>query len=214
MSESEEEIIRRAFAEAVSGLGPLWLYAKSDDFGGLTLAAYIAPADLRGSFVARLCADLKLNPEVITETVRLAYTDFLKSAPEAINIAITELSAVSAAGALERLGYKVETRIVSAPELGHPAGDRIALEVKSRGNLIERTVIDRGRLSQWKREDLEPVIQGALALLPRARRNYGNVLSILRGIYGDNAPDTPEALRKVIDRADIDWKKLKADFSE
>lgn len=69
-----------------------------------------------------------------------------------------------------------------------------------------------GQHSQWTKDELERVVRGVLAILPTPRsRTYDKVTKILKGLYGDRAPESGEALRKMLDRFGLDWKKLKPD---
>lgn len=67
-----------------------------------------------------------------------------------------------------------------------------------------------GQHSQWTKDELERVVRGAIALLPNTRdRTYSRVAQILKDFYGDKAPKSGEALRKLLNRFGLDWKKLK-----
>jgi hypothetical protein len=69
----------------------------------------------------------------------------------------------------------------------------------------------RGQFSQWTSTELASAIQGTLALLPKQDRSYTKVTEVLKIIYGDRAPDSPEALRKLLKRFGLNWRGLKAD---
>jgi hypothetical protein len=69
----------------------------------------------------------------------------------------------------------------------------------------------RGHFSQWSSTELTAAIQGILALLSRQDRTYEKVTEVLKTVYGDKAPDSPEALRKLLKRFGLSWRKLKAD---
>jgi len=67
------------------------------------------------------------------------------------------------------------------------------------------------KFSQWEPDRIELEIGKAFAQLKKPRRTYENVLAILKSAHGKSAPETPEALRKVVERAGVNWKQLKAD---
>jgi hypothetical protein len=69
-------------------------------------------------------------------------------------------------------------------------------------------------LSQMEKADLKRVIKAAMTFLLPQHRTYAKVHPILRGLYGSNAPETHEALRKLLERAGLDWKELKAEVLE
>lgn len=69
----------------------------------------------------------------------------------------------------------------------------------------------RGQHSQWAKAELESVLQGAFAILPKPSHTYSEIATLLKNIYGDKAPESGEALRKLVTRIGIDWKQLKTD---
>ncbi len=69
-----------------------------------------------------------------------------------------------------------------------------------------------GKPSQWTSSELSSAIKSTLTLLPPSERSYGKVNEILKTVFGERAPETPEALRKLITRFGLNWKKLKTDI--
>jgi hypothetical protein len=184
-----------------------------DVFGGLWLYAYCVNSDLSGSWALQTCLQEKIPIEQIKELLPVAATEFHNHAPGAVSTAINELGTVCLT---ERVlnpaggGQYVMALEVTAPD-ALEVKERVRAKLSLNRGIVERRLMDKGRLSQWSKADLEPIIRRTLELLPKPRRTYENAVSILKGIYGDNAPETGEALRKALERVGIDWKALKAD---
>ncbi len=67
-----------------------------------------------------------------------------------------------------------------------------------------------GPQAQWSNRALWRAVAQALKTLQKNEQTYANVTRILKEKYPDKAPETPEALRKMLDRLGIDWKSLKS----
>ncbi|MCA1624995.1 MAG: hypothetical protein LC778_14585 [Acidobacteria bacterium] len=203
-----QEVVRSSFENFSSG----YMY---DVFDGLWLYAYCVERDISESFAVRMCKDAKLTFEQIKKLLPDAATEFMKHAPGAVATAINELGTVCVTEiAINPVGggkYMMALE-VTAPD-AIDLNERVRAKLTLNRGIVERRLMDKGRLSQWRKDDLEPIIRRTLELLPKPRRTYNNAVSVLKGIYGDNAPDSGEALRKTLERAGIDWKRLKADIS-
>ena len=66
-----------------------------------------------------------------------------------------------------------------------------------------------GPQAQWSNRALSRAVAQALRTLRKNEQTYANVTRILKEKYPDKAPETPEALRKMLDRLGINWKSLK-----
>jgi hypothetical protein len=204
------KIVETSFEHFSSG-------AMYDVFDGLWLYAYCINPDLSHSRAVKTCLGEGLTIEQIRELLPDAATEFRDNAPNAV------------ANEINALGILCLTEIVLKPTKGDKyklvlevtapdtlnalrTTERVRAELTLNRGVVERRLINKGRLSQWSKDDLEPIIRRTLELLPKPRRTYDNVLSILKGIYGDDAPETGEALRKALERIGIDWKALKADI--
>jgi hypothetical protein len=79
--------------------------------------------------------------------------------------------------------------------------------------LQERFNIQRpGRQSQWERLELMQAMKAALISLPKQERTIANAVSRLKETQPEKAPDTAEALRKIMKRQGIAWKDLKKEM--
>ncbi len=67
------------------------------------------------------------------------------------------------------------------------------------------------RLSRMNKRELEIMIRNALAVIPKPARSRRKVFEVLKTAHGENAPETEDAFRKMLERKGIDWKTLKVD---
>ncbi len=79
--------------------------------------------------------------------------------------------------------------------------------------LQERLNIQRpGRQSQWERLELMQAMKAALTSLPEQERTIANAVERLKETHPEKAPDTANALRKILKRQGIAWKDLKKEL--
>jgi gas vesicle protein len=79
--------------------------------------------------------------------------------------------------------------------------------------LQERFNLQRpGRQSQWDRLELMEAMKAVLNLLPEQDRTIANAATRLKETHPDKAPESSEALRKVMKRQGISWKGLKKEL--
>jgi hypothetical protein len=79
--------------------------------------------------------------------------------------------------------------------------------------LQERFNIQRpGRQSQWERLELMQAMKEALLSLPEQERTLANAVDRLKETHPEKAPDSADALGKIMKRQNIAWKDLKKDL--
>lgn len=66
-----------------------------------------------------------------------------------------------------------------------------------------------GQPSPWIKDELAAAVVSVLNALPAKERNYSKVSEELKKSYGEKAPESAEALRKLLSRFNLNWKKLK-----
>jgi len=186
-----------------------------DAFDGLWLYAHCVNRELSDSLAFLMCRKAGLSLEEIKKLLPIAADAFLKHASGSVATAINEIGTVCVTE--KAINPATGGQYMMALEVTAPdavdVNERVTAKLTLNRGIVERQLIEKGRFSQWAKNELEPIIQGALSLIKeKERRTYKNVLSILQGIYGDNAPESPEALRKILQRAGVDWKKIKADI--
>jgi len=70
-------------------------------------------------------------------------------------------------------------------------------------------ITTKGKPSEWTPLELTRAIRGIMRGLPKSRRTYDTVAKKMQTVYGDKAPASGEALRKLVDRLELDWRSLK-----
>jgi hypothetical protein len=79
--------------------------------------------------------------------------------------------------------------------------------------LQERFNLQRpGRQSQWDRLELMEAMKVVLNLLPEQERTIANAAARLMESYPGKAPESSDALRKIMKRQGISWKGLKKEL--
>jgi hypothetical protein len=68
----------------------------------------------------------------------------------------------------------------------------------------------RGNPSEWSPLELTKAISGIMRGMDQRLRTYTKVAERMRAIYGDKAPPSGDALRKLVERFKLDWMKLKS----
>ncbi len=68
----------------------------------------------------------------------------------------------------------------------------------------------KGQASKWSGVELSLAIKGVIQEHPKLPRTYAAIAKRLNVNYGDKAPATGEALRKLIQRYGLNWKTLKS----
>jgi hypothetical protein len=71
-------------------------------------------------------------------------------------------------------------------------------------------VPDKGQPSEWTKWDLKRTIKGIIKDLPKQLRTYDKVAKKMQKDYADIAPVSGEALRKLVERFDLNWRELKS----
>jgi hypothetical protein len=81
----------------------------------------------------------------------------------------------------------------------------------TRDRLRERfRLLTAGQPARWSRDELAEAVIDALNSLPPRQRTYAGVSGRLREAHAGKAPESAEALRKLLGRRNLDWGKLKS----
>ncbi len=83
----------------------------------------------------------------------------------------------------------------------------VARTTKRLKKIFEITM--KGKPSEWTALKLKWAIKGIMKDLSNSRRTYKVVAEKMQIIYGDKAPASGEALRKLVERLELDWRSLK-----
>jgi hypothetical protein len=68
----------------------------------------------------------------------------------------------------------------------------------------------KGQPSEWNARELTLAIKGIVKDLPKQLRTYDKVAKEMQKDYADIAPASGEALRKLVERFDLNWRELKS----
>jgi hypothetical protein len=71
-------------------------------------------------------------------------------------------------------------------------------------------ITTKGKPSGWTALELTRAITGIGRTMPNSQRTYNAIAKRMRIIYGEKAPASGEALRKLAERLGLDWKTLKS----
>jgi hypothetical protein len=81
----------------------------------------------------------------------------------------------------------------------------------TRDRLRERfRLLTAGQPSQWARDELAEAVIDALNSLPTSQHTYAGVSGRIKETHAGKAPESAEALRKLLGRFNLDWGKLKS----
>jgi len=180
-----------------------------DEFGGELHFVYRSPDPETPSSLADRYLELGVNKAALEQALPQAIKAYADALPKVLQLVAQEALIEHAAPVLDRaLNVRVKWGAVHSPET-----TPVKVEYQVKKGVLERKVVEqqgRGRHSLWSKEELESVVQGALAMLPNQLRTYKKVTTVLKSAYGRRAPKSPEALRKLLERLEIDWKELKS----
>lgn len=88
-------------------------------------------------------------------------------------------------------------------------------QAKAHARNTQKLVLDRmgvqkaGRAPQWQKYELGRAVVAILRKMPKKEQTYKTVAERLREQYGDKAPKSGDALRKMLEGHELDWQGLK-----
>jgi hypothetical protein len=188
-----------------------------DCWGGDLFYAYRRPTPGKGGYIDfELLSDFREHMEAALKFLPEARNEYTRRLSEGIDSGLYELAIKTLGPLYKETGatYKRKTTIL-AEDPDDPEAPLIEKYVEKRElkhGAITRTRTNKGpgQHSKWTKVDLERVVQAAIALLPAQKdRTYIKILEIIKQFYPDKAPTSPEALRKLLDRFEIDIKEMK-----
>ncbi len=68
----------------------------------------------------------------------------------------------------------------------------------------------KGKKSKWDRSELAWAVVTALKPLPKSERTLAMGWRVMKERHGERVSDTPDAFRKLLERHNLDWRKLKS----
>ena len=81
---------------------------------------------------------------------------------------------------------------------------------ETRRDVTKRMGIQRrGKKAHWSRFELARAVQNTLAQIPKAEQTQAKCAELMRKKYGVRIPDTAEGFRKLLERSDLSWRKIK-----
>ncbi len=187
-----------------------------DCWGGDLFYAYRRPTPGKGGYIDfELLSDFREHMEAALKFLPEARNEYTRRLSEGIDSGLYELAIKTLGTLYKETGatYKRKTTIL-AEDPDDPEAPLIEEYVEKRelkNGVITRTrTKGPGQHSQWTKDALERVVKAALALLPMPKdRTYAKILEIIKQFYPNKAPASPEALRKLLARFELDLQELK-----
>jgi hypothetical protein len=139
--------------------------------------------------------------EEINTVVDYAFDYTVKHIDQLIGAALMRVQSEAFDDAWRKIG-----RVRGDPLTTHKALLKLE-DQEARERLNFRSV---GQPSRWTTNELANAVQDALESLSAQRKTYPKVTALLKKRYPEKAPKTSEALRKLLDRHNINWMKFKS----